>query len=141
MQGFEPTINFRNHGLPLARIKKIMMSDENEMLINKLTLRAWNHTESTKIRTLQENDITAAITRTDIFQFLIDILPRDVLKQEQVINIGTLSLLSQLEATVLKAVLLIRLPFFDNTLNIVQSKSSEISTHLLYCEQYRKLKP
>lgn len=42
-----------------------------EMFILELTLRAWNHSEENKRRTLQRNDIAAAITRTDIFDFLV----------------------------------------------------------------------
>eukprot|EP00877_Chromochloris_zofingiensis_P005138 jgi/Chrzof1/14625/Cz09g09270.t1 len=84
---------FKNHQLPLARIKKIMKSDEDvrmisaeapvlfakacEMFILELTLRSWIHAEENKRRTLQRNDIAAAITKTDIFDFLVDIVPRD----------------------------------------------------------------
>ncbi|XP_073002082.1 nuclear transcription factor Y subunit C-4-like [Typha latifolia] len=94
----EQTTDFKNHSLPLARIKKIMKADEDvrmisaeapvifakacEMFILELTLRAWIHTEENKRRTLQKNDIAAAITRTDIFDFLVDIVPRDELKEE-----------------------------------------------------------
>ncbi|XP_058072110.1 nuclear transcription factor Y subunit C-2-like isoform X2 [Magnolia sinica] len=94
----EQTNDFRNHSLPLARIKKIMKADEDvrmisaeapvvfakacEMFILELTLRSWIHTEENKRRTLQKNDIAAAITRTDIFDFLVDIVPRDELKDE-----------------------------------------------------------
>ncbi|CAM6034667.1 unnamed protein product [Sphagnum compactum] len=89
---------FRNHQLPLARIKKIMKSDEDvkmiaaeapvlfakacEMFILELTLRSWIHMEENKRRTLQRNDIAGAITRGDIFDFLVDIVPRDELKDE-----------------------------------------------------------
>ncbi|MQM17515.1 hypothetical protein Taro_050486 [Colocasia esculenta] len=94
----ENTTDFKNHSLPLARIKKIMKADEDvrmisaeapvifakacEMFILELTLRSWIHTEENKRRTLQKNDIAAAITRTDIFDFLVDIVPRDELKEE-----------------------------------------------------------
>ncbi|KAK1258560.1 Nuclear transcription factor Y subunit C-2 [Acorus gramineus] len=94
----EQTNDFKNHSLPLARIKKIMKADEDvrmisaeapvvfaracEMFILELTLRAWIQTEENKRRTLQKNDIAAAITRTDIFDFLVDIVPRDELKEE-----------------------------------------------------------
>ncbi|KAK4753208.1 hypothetical protein SAY87_022006 [Trapa incisa] len=94
----EKVTDFKNHSLPLARIKKIMKADEDvrmisaeapivfaracEMFILELTLRSWNHTEENKRRTLQKNDIAAAITRTDIFDFLVDIVPRDDLKDE-----------------------------------------------------------
>ncbi|KAM0856006.1 hypothetical protein ACQ4PT_049403 [Festuca glaucescens] len=96
----EQTTNFKNHALPLARIKKIMKADEDvrmisaeapmifakacEMFILELTLRSWMHTEENKRRTLQKNDISAAITRTDIYDFLVDIIPRDEMKEEGV---------------------------------------------------------
>lgn len=47
------------------------------MFILELTLRAWHNSEECKRRTLQRNDIAAAITKTDIFDFLVDIVPRD----------------------------------------------------------------
>ncbi|KAL6659298.1 hypothetical protein ACP70R_003338 [Stipagrostis hirtigluma subsp. patula] len=76
MAEIEQTTEFKLHSLPLARIKKIMRADEDvkmiagetpvvfakacEMFILELTLRAWLHTEESKRRTLQRNDITAA---------------------------------------------------------------------------------
>merc|ERR1719310_2161362 len=91
--------DFKNHNdLPLARIKKIMKSDEDvrmisaeapvlfakacEMFILELTMKSWKHSEENKRRTLQRNDIAAAITKTDIFDFLVDIVPRDEVKEE-----------------------------------------------------------
>lgn len=98
MQEIERTADFKNHSLPLARIKKIMKADEDvrmisaeapvifakacEMFILELTLRSWINTEENKRRTLQKNDIAAAISRTDVFDFLVDIIPRDELKEE-----------------------------------------------------------
>lgn len=98
MQEIEQTIDFKNHSLPLARIKKIMKADEDvrmisaeapvifakacEMFILELTLRSWIHTEENKRRTLQKNDVAAAISRNDVFDFLVDIIPRDELKEE-----------------------------------------------------------
>lgn len=92
--------DFKNHLLPLARIKKIMKSDEDvrmisaeapvlfakacEMFILELTHRAWAQTEEAKRRTLQRSDISAAIQKTDIFDFLIDIVPRDEPKKDDV---------------------------------------------------------
>ena len=71
---------FKNHQLPLARIKKIMKSDEDvrmissetpvlfakacEIFIIELTHRAWHHTEEAKRRTLQKSDIAACIEST-----------------------------------------------------------------------------
>lgn len=103
MQEVEQANDFKNHQLPLARIKKIMKADEDvrmisaeapvvfskacEMFILELTLRSWIHTEENKRRTLQKNDIAGAITRTDIFDFLVDIVPRDELKEEGALGV------------------------------------------------------
>lgn len=82
--------DFKNHNdLPLARIKRIMKSDEDvrmisaeapvlfakacEMFILELTLRSWSYSENNKRRTLQKEDIREAIQRTDIFDFLVDL--------------------------------------------------------------------
>lgn len=102
-QEIERLTEFKNHSLPLARIKKIMKADEDvrmisaeapivfaracEMFILELTLRAWNHTEENKRRTLQKNDIAAAIARTDVFDFLVDIIPREDLKDEALLAV------------------------------------------------------
>ncbi|GJJ75919.1 nuclear transcription factor Y, gamma [Entomortierella parvispora] len=90
--------DFKLHHLPLARIKKVMKTDEDvkakmisaeapmlfdkgcEIFITELTIRAWIHAEENKRRTLQRSDIAAAITKTDMFDFLIDIVPREEFK-------------------------------------------------------------
>lgn len=101
MQYWQETINsiehdehdFKNHQLPLARIKKVMKTDEDvrmisaeapilfakgcDVFITELTMRAWIHAEENKRRTLQKSDIAAALTKSDMFDFLIDIVPRD----------------------------------------------------------------
>ncbi|XP_077227475.1 nuclear transcription factor Y subunit C-1-like [Tasmannia lanceolata] len=97
-QEMEHVNDFKNHQLPLARIKKIMKADEDvrmisaeapilfakacELFILELTIRSWIHAEENKRRTLQKNDIAAAITQTNIFDFLVDIVPRDEIKDE-----------------------------------------------------------
>ncbi|KAJ8563300.1 hypothetical protein K7X08_031752 [Anisodus acutangulus] len=106
-QEIEQVNDFKNHQLPLARIKKIMKADEDvrmisaeapilfakacELFILELTIRSWLHAEENKRRTLQKNDIAAAITRTDIFDFLVDIVPRDEIKDEGVVGLGPAS--------------------------------------------------
>ncbi|KAL6658891.1 hypothetical protein ACP70R_002931 [Stipagrostis hirtigluma subsp. patula] len=88
------------HNLPLTKIKKIMKADPDvrkiageapallakacEMFIQELTLRAWHHTEENMRRKLQRNDISMALAKTDIFDFLVDISPLNKLKQEGV---------------------------------------------------------
>lgn len=78
------------HQLPLARVKKIMKTNEDvkmissetpvlfakacEMFILEITRRSWVYTEENKRRTLQKSDITDAILRTAIFDFLEDVV-------------------------------------------------------------------
>lgn len=85
--------DFKNHQLPLARIKKVMKTDEDvkmisaeapilfakgcDIFITELTMRAWIHAEENKRRTLQKSDIAAALSKSDMFDFLIDIVPRE----------------------------------------------------------------
>lgn len=83
--------DFKNHNdLPLARIKRIMKSDEDvrmisaeapvlfakacEMFILEMTLRSWNYSENNKRKTLLKEDLKEAIQRTDIFDFLVDVI-------------------------------------------------------------------
>ena len=47
------------------------------VFIAELTCRAWLVAESHKRRTLQKSDVAAAIARSDMFDFLVDIVPRD----------------------------------------------------------------
>ncbi|VDN58027.1 unnamed protein product [Dracunculus medinensis] len=92
----------RHQELPLARIKKIMKLDEDvrhqmisaeapvllakaaELFIEELALRSWLHTEENKRKTLQKCDISQAVSRYDQFDFLIDIVPRDEKRCQQV---------------------------------------------------------
>ncbi|KMZ65926.1 Nuclear transcription factor Y subunit C-2 [Zostera marina] len=94
----ENMTDFKTHSLPLARIKKIMKADEDvrmiaaeapvvfsracEMFILQLTLQAWAYAEENKRRTLQKNDIAMAISNSDSFDFLIDVIPREDLREE-----------------------------------------------------------
>lgn len=83
--------DFKNHNdLPLARIKRIMKSDEDvrmisaeapvlfakacELFILELTVRSWTYSQHHKRRTLQKEDIKEAIQKTDIFDFLVDVI-------------------------------------------------------------------
>lgn len=61
----------------------ILFAKAAELFIMELTLRAWIHTEDNKRRTLQRNDIAMAISKFDMFDFLIDIVPREEQKPPQ----------------------------------------------------------
>lgn len=96
-----PSVEWTMPELPLARIKKIMKSEDEikadlgtqkfmisaeapvmfakacEIFVLELTQQAWCHTEENKRRTLQRNDIVHAVSKNDIYDFLIDIVPRE----------------------------------------------------------------
>ncbi|TGZ82892.1 histone-fold-containing protein [Ascodesmis nigricans] len=85
--------DYKMHQLPLARIKKVMKADPDvkmisaeapilfakgcDIFITELTMRAWIHAEENKRRTLQRSDIASALTKSEMFDFLIDIVPRE----------------------------------------------------------------
>jgi hypothetical protein len=48
-----------------------------EIFILELTMRSWYHTEENKRRTLQRSDVAMAIGKSEMYDFLIDIVPRD----------------------------------------------------------------
>jgi len=84
---------FKTQQLPLARIKKIMKSDEDvrmisaeapvlfakacEFFILEMTLRAWHIAEENKRKTLTKGDIAAAVARTEVWDFLADTVPQE----------------------------------------------------------------
>ncbi|KAF7296263.1 CBFD-NFYB-HMF domain-containing protein [Mycena chlorophos] len=85
--------DYRHPPLPLARIKKVMKSDPDvkmiaadapilfckacEIFIAEITARAFIVADSNKRRTLSRADIAKALTKSDQFDFLIDIVPRE----------------------------------------------------------------
>lgn len=87
--------NFREHALPLARIKKVMKTDSllkglmisyevpvifskgAEAFVEELTIRAWTKAEASSRRTLQKPDIIEALNDSEMYDFLIDIVPRE----------------------------------------------------------------
>ncbi|RRT78986.1 hypothetical protein BHE74_00015363 [Ensete ventricosum] len=79
------------HSLPLARIKRIMkrssedvrmisaeapvvFSKACELLIGVLVRRAWAAAFRRKRRTLRKEDVAAAVTNTDVFDFLAQVV-------------------------------------------------------------------
>ncbi|KAG5192969.1 hypothetical protein JKP88DRAFT_291502 [Tribonema minus] len=102
ISGIDPHASDIKFGdLPLARIKKIMrledeIRDENsggrfmisndapvvlsmacELFVRELTVRAAGFADENKRRTLQRHDLSQALARSDMYDFLIDIVPRD----------------------------------------------------------------
>jgi hypothetical protein len=54
----------------------ILLGKACEMLVKELTTRAWKHTERNRRRTLQKQDVYAAVGESEVYDFLIDIVPR-----------------------------------------------------------------
>ncbi|KAF5309174.1 hypothetical protein D9619_012762 [Psilocybe cf. subviscida] len=89
----QETPDYRHPPLPLARIKKVMKSDPDvkmiaadapilfckacEIFIAEITARAFIVADSNKRRTLSRADIAKALSKSDQFDFLIDIVPRE----------------------------------------------------------------
>ncbi|KAL1804832.1 hypothetical protein ACET3Z_027900 [Daucus carota] len=88
----------KKHSLPLAPIKRIMKADNHirmiaqeanlplfaktcEMFMVDMTSQAWIVTEEDKRRTVQKNDIVEAVLKTNMFDFLDNIIPRHELKE------------------------------------------------------------
>ncbi|KAG8716443.1 hypothetical protein FRC11_008592 [Ceratobasidium sp. 423] len=71
--------DFKHPPLPLARIKKVMKNDPEVKMISadEVTARAYLVAEQHKRRTLAKADVARALSKSDQFDFLIDIVPRE----------------------------------------------------------------
>jgi len=81
----------RKSPMPVARIRKIMLLDEDVnmiggeigdlfgmaccLFIREVAVRAWENTLRNKRKTLTKDDIASAVSNTRTFDFLIDIVP------------------------------------------------------------------
>jgi len=54
----------------------VLLGKACELLIREMTARAWRHTERNRRRTLQRQDVHAAVGESEVYDFLIDIVPR-----------------------------------------------------------------
>lgn len=69
---------------PSAQCTRFMIAGESpiivekacEFMIKELSVRAWRHTERNRRRTVQRQDVHAAVGESEMFDFLIDIVPR-----------------------------------------------------------------
>ena len=91
--------DFKQQQLPLARIKKIMKSDEDVRMISSeapilfalacrlfitgLTHKAAFHARKQQRKTLQRNDVAKVISENEKFDFLLDVIPREEMPPEQ----------------------------------------------------------
>lgn len=54
----------------------VLLGKACEIMIREMTVRGWRHTELSKRRTLQRPDVYAAVGESEMFDFLIDLVPR-----------------------------------------------------------------
>ncbi|KAG5519875.1 hypothetical protein PMAC_000152 [Pneumocystis sp. 'macacae'] len=100
--------DFKVHQIPLSRIRKLMKIDKDvkmisteapillakgcNIFITELTLRAWIHAEEDKRRVLQKSDIASAISKSDMFDFLLDVILKKKLNLIPKIQIPTMNI-------------------------------------------------
>ena len=69
----------------------ILFAKACEMFIIEMTHKAYFYAKKNNRKTLQRKDIAAAITDTEIYDFLLDIMPRDEMvgsaKDKQLVSI------------------------------------------------------
>ena len=58
----------------------LLMSKACEIFIQELAVRAWMRAEEANKRTVESCDVAKAIVETDVFDFLTDILPPELIE-------------------------------------------------------------
>ncbi|PHT53913.1 Nuclear transcription factor Y subunit C-2 [Capsicum baccatum] len=72
-----------NEGVSKVTVEAPMLfAKECEMFMQELTFRSWFNTEENKRRMLRKKDITKAIERIEIFDFQVDIVLKDEIREE-----------------------------------------------------------
>ena len=71
-----PTSDCYLHAQMISAEAPMLFAKACEMFILELTLRSWYQTEESKRRTLQRSDVEDAVHGTEIFDFLVDTVPR-----------------------------------------------------------------
>ena len=66
----------QNARFMIAGEAPILLGKACEMLVKEISIRAWKHTERNRRRTLQKQDVHAAVGESEVYDFLIDIVPR-----------------------------------------------------------------
>ena len=54
-----------------------MLAKACELFIKELSLRSWFSVEEVRRKVLQRQNVCVAVSRSEMFDFLIDIVPRD----------------------------------------------------------------
>ncbi|KAG6503584.1 hypothetical protein ZIOFF_035900 [Zingiber officinale] len=96
MQAVENLADYKQHQLPLARIKRIMKMEGDakmvsadtpiffakacELFISELAVRSWLHAEQCKRHTIRRTDVAGAICHSNVLNFLLEILHAEELQ-------------------------------------------------------------
>lgn len=67
-----------NNVFMLANEALILQTKACEFFIREVTTRAWRHTDLNRRKTIQKGDIWASVGGSEVYDFLIDIIPRAV---------------------------------------------------------------
>jgi len=65
-----------NSRFMIASEAPILLGKACELLVKEITIRSWRHTERNRRRTLQKQDVHTAVGESEVYDFLIDIVPR-----------------------------------------------------------------
>lgn len=65
----------------------VLLAKAAEIIIEELTLRSWVHTQENRRKTIQKSDIAMAVSHCEMFDFLIDIVPRDEIYKSRQSNV------------------------------------------------------
>lgn len=68
----------------------VLLAKAAELIIEELTLRSWVHTQENRRKTIQKSDIAMAVSHCEMFDFLIDIVPRDEIYKSRQSNVSLL---------------------------------------------------
>lgn len=73
----------------------VLLAKAAELIIEELTLRSWVHTQENRRKTIQKSDIAMAVSHCEMFDFLIDIVPRDEIYKSRQSNVSYIFIYSK----------------------------------------------
>lgn len=84
----EPGVKSGSSKFMISGEAPLVVGKACELLVREISSRAWQHTERNRRRTLQRQDIHAAVGESEVFDFLIDIVPRVTTARAPAANLG-----------------------------------------------------
>ena len=124
----QPSSHSSNQRFMIAGEAPILLSKACEMMVKELSVRAWRYTEKNRRRTLQKQDIHAAVAESDVYDFLIDIVPRVSLQPGQ----QTLNYLDQNPMVVATSTATISTPPMATTTSAPAAPTPAVDFHQMH---------